>query len=825
MSSTSPFPAPAIAASLLDALDGHGQGLWDWNLEQSETQCSTEHQTPRGAAPDSVDASDYRAWLLRLHPDDRAAALARLQAHLRDETPLFYSEHRLRRSDGSYCWFAVRGRVVERNEHAAPRRMLGTLLNIDTHTLNEHEGAQRYRLLFDNAPIGMSRQSLQRRLLDVNKAYCELLGYSKAALLKLHSSDITHAQDLDNDQRTFQTLMGGARTVRQKKRYVAADGSIVPVQVDVSLARDEHGAPRYFITQVQDIRERERYESALHDEKELAQVTLSAIADAVLRTDRDGRIGFCNGAALRLLGYDSTTELEGQPLTDIVILLDEQGSASLAEPIAQVLLDARDPESIPPLVQLQTRRGDRLAVELSLANLRASDGERLGCVCVLRDLSHTRLLSEQLIHQASHDALTDLPNRREFEGELAHWLSTARLGVHRHALLYLDLDHFKLINETAGHSAGDRLVCEIAAQLRQDLPNQAVLARTGGDEFAVVLPHATVDEAQQIGDRLLRTIAAMRFEHEARSYKLAASVGISLINAATLDANTALAEADTACYIAKRNGGGRCQLYSPGDAAVRQAFADSSWASRIQQSLESGKVMLYGQRIESMRAQVAPSFEVLIRVRDEDGTIQRPLAFLSAAERFGLSAHVDRWVVEHTLATLTRCISKRGELPCEYISINLTAHSASDPAFADFLFDALSRHSIPPRHLRFEITEGTALRNFNAARQLVARLREYGCRIMLDDFGSGFTSFDYLRQMPVDGLKIDMMYTQALADDPLNRTIVESICRIGKALDLEIIAEGVEEASTLETLRQLGADFAQGHLFHVAAPLDAVLAE
>lgn len=830
MPSTPPFPSPAVTASLLDALDGHGQGLWDWDLKQGEVWRSAEYHATLGtSAADTAGPSSYRDWQERLHPDDRDAALAQLRAHFRGELPDFYSEHRLRHNDGHYCWVAAHGRVVARDEDGAPQRMLGSVLSIDADKLNQsarHEGEQHLRLLFDNAPIGMSRQSLQRRLLDVNPAYCDLLGYSRSALLQMHSSDITHHPDGDDDERMQQILLAGhARSMRQHKHYIAADGSLIPVQVDVSLARDALGAPQYFITQVQDDRERHRHDHELRTEKELAQVTLAAIADAVLRTDSEGRIGFCNGAALRLLGHECASEIEGRPFTDVVVLFDEYGSAALTTPILQVLRDERDADTIPPLVQLRTRSGEQLPVELSLAALRADNGTRIGCVCVLRDLSHTRLLSEQLIHQSSHDALTDLPNRREFEAELTHWLSTARLGVNRHTLLNLDLDHFKLINETAGHSTGDRLICEIATHLRHALPERAVLARTGGDEFAVVLPHSTLDEAQRIGDELLRAIAAMRFEHEAHSYKLSASIGISVINSETPDANTVMAEADTACFIAKRHGGDRCQVYNPGDAAVRQAFADSSWAARIQQSLENGDVLLYGQRIESMRRDAPSSYEVLIRVRDEHGAIHRPLAFLSAAERYGLSAHVDRWVVEHTLAALTRCLATRDELPFAYVAVNLTAHSASDPAFADFLFETLSRHAIAPQRLCFEITESMALRNFNAARRLVARLRRSGYRVMLDDFGSGFTSFDYLRQMPVDGLKIDMMYTRRLADDMLNQTIVESICRIGKALHLEVVAEGVEDTSTLETLRRLGADFVQGHLFHVASPLDVLLAE
>lgn len=689
--------------------------------------------------------------------------------------------------------------------------------------LTAHEESERkFRLLFDDAPIGMSCQSLQQQLLDVNRAYCALLGYERQALLDMRSPELTHPDDRAGDETTRRTLMSGqARTVRRHKRYLARDGSVIPVQVDVSLARDVHGQPQYFITQVQDVRERQRYEDALQSEQELAQMTLSSIGDAVLRMDADGRIDFCNDAARRLLGHEHA--LEGQRFADVVELFPEHGSQAFADPVGQTLCDAAAADALPPLVHLRNRRGERVPVELSLAALRTRGGDVRGCVCVLHDLSHTQQLSAELIHQASHDALTDLPNRRELEAELAHWVGTARLGVSHHTLLYLDLDHFKLINETAGHSAGDRLIRELAAHLRKTLPDRALLARTGGDEFAVLLPDSHLDDARQIGDALLRVIAHAGFEHDGRSYKVAASIGISVINAETLDANTVLAEADTACYIAKHHGGGRCQVYSPGDAAVRQAFTDSDWASRVQQSLDNGDVLLYGQRIESMRDGQPSSCEILIRLRDASGAIQRPAAFLTAAERYGLSAHVDRWVVEHTLAALAAHLKVHHTLPFAYVAINLTAHSASDPAFAHFLFDALARHALPPQRLCFEITESMALRNFSAARTLVTRLRDYGCRVLLDDFGSGFTSFDYLRQMPVDGLKIDMAYTARLADDPLNQTIVESICRIGKALGLEIIAEGVEHASTLETLRRLGADFAQGHLFHAAAPLDTLL--
>lgn len=807
-----------------DAFDGGPQRLWEWDLRSGELHRSSGAGSAMTRSRIAL-APGPAHWENSVHPDDRASARAALDAHWRGEQPRFEHEHRLLCDDGSYRWMAIRGRVVERDAAGQPLRMLGSTIDIHVYRQALDDSVRRFQLLFDAAPIGMSLQSLDRRMLDVNRALSELLGYEKAALLECRAYEFTYEDDRGGDDSTLQLLMSGeARTIRRHKRYVAHDGSVLPVQVDISLLRNDAGTPQYFITQVQDIRERRRYEEALHAEKELAQVTIASIADAVLRTDRLGRISFCNDAALRLLGYETLAEIEGRSFTEAVSFFTERDSRELADPVGRLLRGGKDAETVMPPMLLQNHRGEGVPVEISLAPMRARDGSLLGCVCVLHDLSHMRLLSDQLIHQASHDALTDLPNRRELEAELAHWMSTARLGVSRHTLLYLDLDHFKLINETAGHSAGDRVVREIADRLRTTMPEKAVLARTGGDEFAVLLPYSTQTDALDLGESLLRAINALRFEHDSRSYALSASVGISVIDAETIDANTVLAEADTACYIAKRHGGGRCQTYSERDAAVRQAFVDGNWASRIQQALDNGDVMLYGQRILMADGSGLPSYEVLIRVRDSEGVIHRPLAFLTGAERFGLSERVDRWVVEKALATVARHLSAQAAPRFEYTAINLTAHSASDPAFADFLFDALERHRVPPSRLRFEITEGMALRSFGTARRMVSRLRQIGCRVMLDDFGSGFTSFDYLREMKVDGLKIDMTYTNRLAEDPLNQTIVESICRIGKALGLEIVAEGVEEASTLETLRRLGADYVQGHLFHVAEPLEALLA-
>ncbi|MGH8447013.1 MAG: PAS domain S-box protein, partial [Solimonas sp.] len=704
----SPAEPSASPAPWSEALDSHGQGLWDWNLRTGRVWYSREYRLTLGYGSHEASFAEFDDWSSRLHPEDRAQVRADLDAYLRGDQPTYYSEHRLCCADGSYRWVAARGRVVARDADGKPLRMLGTQIDIHHHKIAElalRDSEFVFRRVFEDAPIGLSLQSLKGRWLDVNAALCELTGYSEAELLQHRFFELTHPDDVVEDRRLMQALLDGHETrVRRHKRYIHKDGSVIPVQVDVSVVRDGSGEAQYFVAQAQDVRERRRYEDALHDEKELAQVTLAAIGDGVLRLDRDDRVRFCNDAAARLLGYERAIDLLGANFTDAVPLFGDSG-APLPGP-------AQGEAEWPPLAQLRTQRGESLPVEISLAPLKARDGGRLGSVCVLHDVSHTRRLSEQLIYQASHDALTDLPNRREFEAELAHWLTMSRLGADAHTLLYLDLDHFKLINETAGHSAGDRLVRELALRLRDALPGPAMLARTGGDEFAVLLPRSVPSHARQVGEDLLHAIEAFRFEHEGRAYKIAASIGISAIDAGTRDANSALAEADTACYIAKRQGGHRIQIYHAGDDAVRQAFQDIDWASRIQHALEADGIELHVQRIVSLREPQISNYEVLIRIRNDDGSLQRPSAFLSAAERYGLSGRIDRWVVEQSLGKLAACLHATGRLPFGYLSINLTGHSVSDAAFGDFLFDALARHAVPPQVLRFEITEGTALLSF-----------------------------------------------------------------------------------------------------------------
>lgn len=804
------------------ALDGLGVGLWDWNVATGEVHYSGEYLAILGYGDGGLEPNED-AWTELVHPDDLATAEADLAAFLDGRAQLYSNEHRLRCADGRYKWVYERGKLVERAATGRPIRVIGNLIDIDRRKRAElalRQSEQLFREIFDHAPIGLALISLDLRFLDVNHSLCHMLGYDEQELLQLRSVDLVPPEIADEDRRLLAEGLAGQRShVSREKHFLHRLGGIVHMQVDTSLVRDAAGQPQYLISQYQDISERLRYQDALFEEKELAQVTLGGVTDAVVRCDSYGRIRYSNDAAHRLLGH-SADELERRPLGQVVQLIDERGR-ELANPLAADEA-ARDG---PRVVRLRTgAHTTARLIEYSVSHLHGRNGEALGTILVMHDVTHLRMLSEQLLHQASHDPLTGLPNRREFEAELAHLLETVRSTGAEHSVLYIDLDQFKLVNDTCGHPAGDRLLCELTAEMRGALTPGAMLARLGGDEFAVILPGTPSAGATEAAERIADRVRQFRFVHGGRAFRIGSSIGACAVNADSVSAHDVMSRADTACYIAKRQGRDRVQLYRESDETVRQVHTDMDWASRIEDALASDRIELHAQRIISL-ADGQPACEILMRIRDADDRYTTPAAFLAAAERFGFSTRIDRWVVRRALSMLQAHFEQHGDLPYAYAAINLGGTSISDEEFARYLLQRLKECPLPPSLLAFEVTETAAFSNAEHAHRLIETLRDNGYRVLLDDFGSGFTSFERLRDVSADGIKIDMAYTRNLATDPFNRAVVEFICRIGRQLGLEVIAEGVENEATLALLQNLGAQRAQGHLFHRAQPLAELLAQ
>ncbi|MFH1598651.1 MAG: EAL domain-containing protein [Pseudomonadota bacterium] len=454
---------------------------------------------------------------------------------------------------------------------------------------------------------------------------------------------------------------------------------------------------------------------------------------------------------------------------------------------------------------------------LSVSNIDLGDEAHL--LAVANDITELRVLSEELSYQAKHDSLTSLYNRREFERRLDAAITSLDAGGPAWALLYMDLDQFKLINDTSGHYAGDQLLAQLANLLLGMLPEKAVVARLGGDEFAILVEGASENDAVALAERIRTDIDGYSFGWEQRNYTISASIGVVMLRGAGLSQRTLLAHADTACYMAKERGRNRVHLFSEEDSETTQRRSEMEWAGRIRQALSDGRFLLHFQELvplwEGERSE-GVHMEMLIRLRDEKGALVPPGAFIPAAERFGLMPAIDRWVVETTLANFSR-LHPSGR-PISLCAINLSGPTFEDAAFADFVLDAIERHGVSPRHLCFEITETAAVSNMARAVEFMQRLRAAGCKFSLDDFGSGMASFGYLKNLPVDFIKIDGSFIRNIETDPVSYSIVRAVTDIGHQLGLQVIGEWVADERARDLLRGLSVDYAQGFAVHKPEP-------
>jgi diguanylate cyclase (GGDEF)-like protein/PAS domain S-box-containing protein len=579
----------------------------------------------------------------------------------------------------------------------------------------------------------------------------------------------------------------------------------------------ERGKPQRMAGSLADISDRKRAEAQTHEQRERAQVTLAAIADAVVTVDTSGRIEYMNPVAERLTGWRDE-EAHGMDLASVFTLLDEATGVEAPDPVAQAFREGGTVRSDGTTV-LRRRHDAPIAVDYAVAPIRDSAHDIVGVVLVLHDMSRERQYATRLAHLASHDALTGLLNRREFERRVTMALAESRAGAQNHAVLYLDLDEFKVVNDTGGHAAGDELLRQVSALLRPRLREGDTLARLGGDEFGVLLEYCAPGPALVIADALRSAIEEFHFQWKERSFKISASVGVVDIAGGPQTLAAVLSAADAACYVAKEKGRNRVQVYSPESNEVTLRKGEMEWVNRIHRALADDQFVLYAQPAESTHGAGAalPYTEILLRLRDENGALVPPTSFIPAAERYHLMPAIDRWVISTGFAMLARHVAAAADAaPLGVYAINVSGASLGDDDFLDFVQAQFVRHAVPYEHVCFEITETTAVASLSKATEFMAALRGLGCRFALDDFGVGVSSFTYLKHLPVDYLKIDGSFVRDMLQDPVNEAMVEAIHRIGHIMGKKTIAESVENRATLKPLRTIGVDYAQG--FAIARP-------
>jgi diguanylate cyclase (GGDEF)-like protein/PAS domain S-box-containing protein len=561
------------------------------------------------------------------------------------------------------------------------------------------------------------------------------------------------------------------------------------------------------------LEQRHAFASALQEEKERAQITLESIGDGVITTDVEGAIAYMNPAAEHLTHWKSE-QAYGLPLAALFNLLDEndqKDSFTLIEHILSGKLSGGSEHSR----LIQRLDGSTVSVALVGSPIQ-TDGKTSGTVLVLHDMTQERQYIANLSWQATHDALTGLANRREFEYRLEQALAHLPRQSSRHSLLFLDLDQFKLVNDTSGHAAGDELLRHICTLLQQGLREGDTLARLGGDEFGILLENCPSDVAEKIAECLRQTVQSLHFVWKGRPFVTTVSIGLVHIAQAPTTLEASLRAADMACYMAKEKGRNRVQVYHADDSELSLRFGEMAWVQRLHMALEEDRFCLYSQEIASLghvSGHTGGHIEILLRLRDETGRMILPDSFIPAAERYGLMTTLDRWVVQNVFKVISQCLREDKHTgPMAMCAINLSGTSIGDDAFLDYLKEQFDTYQIPPDLICFEITETSAIANLGSAIRFINELKGLGCLFSLDDFCAGMSSFAYLKHLPVDFLKIDGSFVKDMLDDPINHAMVEVINHIGHVMGKRTIAEFVETPQIEQALLEIGVDFAQGYI-------------
>ncbi|BCN94100.1 hypothetical protein THMIRHAM_18850 [Thiomicrorhabdus immobilis] len=552
-------------------------------------------------------------------------------------------------------------------------------------------------------------------------------------------------------------------------------------------------------------------EKELHSEKELLETTLKSIGDGVISTNKDGLITYLNPAAETLTGW-SNSQAYGLHIEQVFKIHHETSMEKVANP-ALLGMEKRKTINLPQHTILIDRHEQKISIEDSGAPIIDKAGNIVGSVLVFHDATEERDLKKRLTWQALHDSLTSLKNRQAFENELDELIErSVHQQTQNHCLLYIDLDQFKIINDTVGHSAGDEQLKQVASILREHVRETDLLARIGGDEFAILLENCSLENALRIAENIRVAVHQHRFLWKDRIFDIGTSIGITQMRG-FFNRATAMSQADIACYIAKDSGRNRIHVYNE----ENQAFSNLDWANRIKRSLEDEKFILYAQKIIPLQNKGNHIYEVLVRLQDGENIIT-PDQFLPAAERFNLMSDLDLYIVRHAYKWLEEHFTQ-----VDRININISGQSLSNPDFSNKLLAILENYDHLNRKICFEVLETTAITHMSASISFLQRIKTHGCQLALDDFGSGFSSFGWLKTLPVDYVKIDGAFILDILNDPIDAAMVKAIHQISDHMNIETIAEFVENQEVADWLTNMGIDYAQGYHFHKPSPLNTIL--
>jgi len=676
---------------------------------------------------------------------------------------------------------------------------------------------QRLRRLLGNITDILYQAGPDLRLTWVTDSVQHVLGYAPEEIYRRRISEL-----LVDRKEAEAAFCGRPRIENYPIRMYRRDGSIAWLLVTARRSQDSDGNFTGSEGSLRDGTELVEAEQALLKERERAQITLASIADSVITTTVDGLVDYMNSSAEALLN-ETQAQAKGRPFEDICDLWDSHSTAPLSDLISRCIESKAGMRKHIEAV-LRSRRTDRdFSVRVSVSAISDGYGEISGTVVVLHDITELREISRKMSHQANHDSLTGIANRQAFEKFVRDLLADAEQQNSDHALCYLDLDQFKVVNDTCGHAAGDELLRQIAIQLSNQIREHDSIARLGGDEFGVLLQDTKIEQAISTAERMRQCVEDFRFHWKDKLFRIGVSIGLVPITGTNGSFSDLLSNADTACYIAKDKGRNRVHVHFPGGGEVVRRHSDMERMRRLSEAIDEGGLLLYAQVIRAVDWQPGDtiSVECLVRMRDVDGTLLEPAAFLPIAERYHIMSKIDRSVLEKALEVLANAAYSASNI--DYFSINLSGQSMTDEHFVDLAVDLLKRSGIDATRLVFEITETSAVTNLDRAAYLIKALRDMGCRFALDDFGSGLSSFSYLKNLPLDFIKIDGSFVRNVLTDSVDLETVKAINQVGHTMGLKTVAEYVESKEILDMLRAIDVDYAQGYYIGKPLPLKTLL--
>lgn len=535
---------------------------------------------------------------------------------------------------------------------------------------------------------------------------------------------------------------------------------------------------------------------------------VEASPNGIMITDHEGVIEYVNPRSEQISGYSLQESVGKTPRLFKSAFTTKGACKSMWRTIT-------DGQEWVGELENKRKNGEAYWARVYVAPIKNPQQEITHFVAIQEDVTEARALASELSHRAAHDDLTGLINRSEFERRLVHLVSEAHNSDVQHALCFLDLDQFKVINDTCGHIAGDELLRQLSRQLSKRTRKNDILARLGGDEFGILMEHCDVEQAHLVADEIRKVVESFQFIWDSQMFSIGVSIGMTRIDRQTISVTEVLKQADSACFAAKRSGRNCVYLYQHDDAQLVEQAGEFRWVNEIKEALNQSRMALFVQPIISLQAQRKQRYEVLVRLYSRQGKLITPGAFLPTAERFNLSERVDRWVIDETVHWLNQHHQQLSHI--EHLAVNLSGASLGNRHLLEHIVQVLHKAQFKPELLSFEITETAAIANLREATYFINTLTALGCQFALDDFGSGLSSFGYLKNLPVNAIKIDGMFVRDIIDDPFDAEMVKAINEIGHVMQLETIAEFVENAAILDKLQDIGVDFVQG--YHLGKPL------